>query len=83
VEFSGQQSFNAAGNGGPAPETSTVFMGNMNFRSDENSIKQFFRQCGNVVSVRIAMNEEGRPKGFAHVEFSSPDEAKQAMSMNG
>jgi RNA recognition motif-containing protein len=29
------------------------------------------------------MNEEGRPKGFAHVEFESPDAAKKALELNG
>jgi RNA recognition motif-containing protein len=29
------------------------------------------------------MNEEGRPKGFAHVEFESADAAKKALELNG
>ena len=29
------------------------------------------------------MNEEGRPKGFAHVEFATPEGAKKALELNG
>ena len=29
------------------------------------------------------MNEEGRPKGFAHVEFDEPQAANNALSLNG
>jgi RNA recognition motif-containing protein len=33
--------------------------------------------------VRIALNEEGRAKGFAHVQFGDPSSAKKAMGLNG
>lgn len=29
------------------------------------------------------MGDDGRAKGFAHVQFSSPDAAKKAMELNG
>jgi nucleolin len=29
------------------------------------------------------MGDDGRAKGFAHVQFSSPDGAKKAMELNG
>ena len=29
------------------------------------------------------MNDEGRPKGFAHVEFDTPEAAKSALELNG
>jgi len=34
-----------------------------------------FSQFGDIRAVRIAMGEDGRPKGFAHVEFESHDAA--------
>ena len=33
--------------------------------------------------MRIALNEEGRAKGFAHVQFGDPSSAKKAMGLNG
>ena len=29
------------------------------------------------------MNEENRPKGFAHVEFETPEAAQKALELNG
>jgi nucleolin len=61
-----------------------VFCGNCSFRTEEWAIKQFFEQIGEVNQVRIALNDEGRPKGFAHVEFANPaDAAKAVQDLNG
>ena len=68
---------------GVAGEADTVFVGNLGFKTQDWSIKQFFESCGEINQVRIAMGEDGRAKGFAHVQFSSPDGAKKAMELNG
>jgi nucleolin len=68
---------------GVAGEADTVFVGNLGFKTQEWSIKQFFQSCGEIAQVRIAMGEDGRAKGFAHVQFTSPDGAKKAMELNG
>jgi hypothetical protein len=36
-----------------------------------------------VTAVRIALGEDGRARGFCHVEFSTPAEAVEAMKLNG
>jgi RNA recognition motif-containing protein len=60
-----------------------VFLGNLGFKTADYSIKEFFSQCGEVTAVRIALNEEGRAKGFAHVQFADPASAKKALELNG
>ena len=55
----------------------------MSFYSTEDSIREFFSQAGNVSAVRIAMGEDGRAKGFCHVEFETPAEAAEALKLNG
>lgn len=55
----------------------------MSFRSTEDSIAHFFSKCGPVKAVRIAMGDDGRAKGFAHVEFETPDAAQKALELNG
>merc|ERR1712160_125691 len=42
-----------------------------------------FSQAGTVSAVRIAMGEDGRAKGFCHVEFETPAMALEALKMNG
>lgn len=41
---------------------------------------KFFRKAGNAKDVRIAMNDDGRPKGFTHVEFNSNADAEYALN---
>lgn len=75
--------FGGASNGGSSGESSTLFVGNLGFRTTPDSLRQFFSEAGSVKDVRIAMNEENRPKGFAHVEFDSPADAQAALKFNG
>lgn len=74
---------NNRGSGGDSGESTTLFVGNLGFRTTQNGLRDFFSSCGDVKDVRIAMGEDGRPKGFAHVEFETPDAAKSAVSLNG
>ena len=64
-------------------DSNTVFVGNISFNTSEDSVRDFFSKVGNITSVRIAMSEDGRPRGFCHVEFESPSVAKNALSLNG
>jgi nucleolin len=76
-----QRSF--GGNTGGDGESTTIFVGNLGFKTDSYGIKNFFSQCGPIKDVRVAMGEDGRPKGFAHVEFESHEAAKAALELNG
>jgi RNA recognition motif-containing protein len=48
-----------------------VFCGNISFNTSEDSIRDFFSKAGDITSVRIATGEDGRPRGFCHIEFGS------------
>lgn len=61
----------------------TVFIGGLSYQSTKESVEGFFAQCGPVKSVRIALNEDGRPRGFAHVEFESEDAVSKAVALSG
>ncbi|KAJ2615028.1 nuclear localization sequence binding protein [Coemansia sp. RSA 1804] len=75
----------AAQRSGSSSEPSKVlFIGNMSFRSTEDSVRQAFEECGTVVSVRIITDREtGRAKGYGYVEFDSVEAAASAMEWNG
>lgn len=81
VELSGNKPERTSS--GVAGESNTVFCANMSFKTSEDSIYNFFGQAGQVAAVRIAMNEDGRPRGFCHVEFASPADAAEAMKLDG
>jgi nucleolin len=65
-------------------ERHTIFVGNVGFKTYENSIKSFFDDCGQVVDVRIAKDRDtGRSKGFCHVDFASADAVQKAIAKAG
>ena len=61
----------------------TVFMGNLSFKTSEDSIRKFFRDCGKIADIRIAKNPDGKMKGFCHVEFADTEAANSAVQKNG
>jgi diadenosine tetraphosphate (Ap4A) HIT family hydrolase len=68
---------------GPANTEATIFVRNLAFGASDDDIRAFFAPCGDVVEVRIGVGADGRPRGFAHVEFRTRDMADAAAGLNG
>lgn len=64
---------------------SKLYVGNMSFKTSEDELRSAFGQFGTVSDVYIAMDKmTGRPRGFAFVTMSTPEEAKAAAEkLNG
>jgi RNA recognition motif-containing protein len=62
-----------------------IYVGNLSFQADEESLYQLFAEYGEVKSCRIITDRETRrSKGFAFVEMTSDDDARNAISaLNG
>ncbi|MCC5943946.1 MAG: RNA-binding protein [Bernardetiaceae bacterium] len=62
-----------------------IYVGNINFKSSEDQIREVFEEFGEVTSVKIIMDREtGRSRGFGFVEMSDEDDAKDAIDeLNG
>jgi len=62
-----------------------IYVGNLSYNADEQSLGDLFAAYGEVTNVRIMTDREtGRPRGFAFVEMTSDAEANQAISaLNG
>src|SRR6266581_3827107 len=62
-----------------------LFVGNLSFNVTENDLQDAFAAHGTVLETNIMMDRAtGRPRGFAFVTMSSPEEAQKAISaMNG
>lgn len=62
-----------------------IYVGNMNYRTSEDSLRNLFTQYGEVKSVNIITDREtGQAKGFAFVEMGTPQEAETAIQeLNG
>jgi len=62
-----------------------LFVGNLSFNVTENDLQDAFAAHGTVLETNLMMDRAtGRPRGFAFVTMSSPEEAQKAISaMNG
>lgn len=62
----------------------SVYVGNVDYGATSAELEAHFRGCGSVNRVTILRNKsDGRPKGFAYVEFGSKDFIRTALAMNG
>jgi RNA recognition motif-containing protein len=62
-----------------------LFVGNLSFDTTENDLQDAFAAHGTVVEANLMMDRAtGRPRGFAFITMSTPEEAQKAISaMNG
>lgn len=68
----------------PRPEagTDTLFIGNLSFQITEDNVREFFKDCGEIVGVRW-VEKEGQFKGLGFVQFASTDAADAGMKLDG
>lgn len=58
-----------------------LYVGNLSWQSNEETLKGYFSSFGNVLSARIITDREsGRSKGFGFIEMSSDAEAAAAIA---
>ena len=62
-----------------------LFVGNLSFKTTENDLQDAFAAHGTVVEANLMVDRvTGRPRGFAFVTMSTPEEAQKAIqAMNG
>nr|XP_012139182.1 PREDICTED: nucleolar protein 12-like [Megachile rotundata]XP_012139184.1 PREDICTED: nucleolar protein 12-like [Megachile rotundata] len=62
----------------------SVFLGNLAFKIDENTIRKHFEKCGEIESVRVIKdNKTGIGKGFGYVNFTTEDAVALAFELDG
>ena len=62
-----------------------LFVGNLSFDTTENDLQDAFAAFGTVAEANLMMDRAtGRPRGFAFVTMSTPEEAQKAIDgLNG
>ena len=62
-----------------------IYVRNINFRAQENQIREVFEKFGTVSSVKIIKDREtGRSRGFGFIEMPNDSEGTQAIAqLNG
>jgi RNA recognition motif-containing protein len=57
-----------------------LFVGNISFKTLENDLHDYFSEAGVVTSCTLMLDRNtGRSRGFAFIEFSTPEEANKAV----
>lgn len=62
-----------------------IYVGNLNFRSTEETVTELFSAFGAVEEVALITDRDtGRPRGFGFVTMTNDDEGKKAIEeLNG
>lgn len=65
--------------------TKKLYIGNLDYRTTEATLTEFFGAVGEVVSVNLITDRmTGRSRGFAFVEMAESSAAQQAINeLNG
>ena len=57
-----------------------LFVGNLDFHTTEDELRQLFAAHGPVDRVDIVKDSSGQPRGFAFVEMANADDADKAIA---
>jgi RNA recognition motif-containing protein len=58
-----------------------LFVGNLSFQTVENDLQDHFAQAGAVTSVNLMLDKmTGRSRGFAFIEYATPEDAQKAIA---
>lgn len=73
------------GDSQPSEASATLFVANLAFDADNDTVGEEFGKHGNVIGVRLPTDKDtGEPKGFGYVEFGSVEEAQKVFgAMSG
>jgi len=67
------------GNSNTAGASTRVYVGNLAWQTSWQDLKDHMRSAGNVVRADVFQDESGRSKGCGIVEYSTPEEAQNAI----
>merc|ERR1712100_839950 len=54
-----------------------------NSSADDESVRNYFSECGSINTLRLISDRDGNPKGFGYIEFADQDGADAATTYHG
>ncbi|KAM6305158.1 nucleolin [Aegotheles albertisi] len=77
IDFTGEKSHQDHQKGGGDREPKTLVVNNLSYAASEETLQEVFKKAS---SIRMPQNNQGRPKGYAFVEFPTAEDAKEALN---
>uniref|UniRef100_A0A8C3PTV1 Nucleolin n=1 Tax=Calidris pygmaea TaxID=425635 RepID=A0A8C3PTV1_9CHAR len=77
IDFTGEKSHQDHQKGGGEKESKTLIVNNLSYAATEETLQELFKKAS---SIKMPQNNQGRPKGYAFVEFSTAEDAREALN---
>jgi len=61
----------------------TIFVGGLCRTTEESVLRKDFEECGEIVSLRMPLNDEGQARGIAFIEFKDQESVDKAIKFDG
>ena len=58
----------------------TLYVNNLVDKIDDAQLEELFKPFGTIIFAKVSLNDSNVSKGFGFVRFSTPDEAKTALT---
>jgi len=68
--------------GAKQDQENTVFIRGLPFSVTEDSVRKDFSECGEIESLKLPLNEEGKPRGIAFIKYKSAEGVDAAIKFN-
>merc|ERR1712086_1142419 len=68
---------------GPAQPQLKCFVGNLSWDTSEETVANFFKDCGQTTDVYFPTDRDGRPRGFGFITFAELGGSAAAVALNG
>nr|XP_043626343.1 nucleolin 2-like [Erigeron canadensis] len=64
-----------------ATGSKTLYLGNLSFAVEEDDVRDFFKDVGEIAAIRFAIRDD-RFLGYGHIEFTTSEAAQEALKLN-
>ncbi|NXF82575.1 NUCL protein, partial [Sclerurus mexicanus] len=77
IDFTGEKSQQEHQKGGGDRESKTLIVNNLSYAATEETLQELFKKAS---SIKLPQNNQGRPKGYAFVDFPTTEDAREALN---
>ncbi|XP_053807969.1 nucleolin [Vidua chalybeata] len=77
IDFTGEKSQQEHQKEHQKGESKTLIVNNLSYAATEETLQEVFKKAS---SIKVPQNNQGRPKGYAFVDFATAEDAREALN---